>query len=335
MGTYIIAEAGVNHNGSLDIALQLADEAKKCGCDCIKYQMFQTEKLVTQHAKKAKYQVENTYSDDTQFEMLKKLELNFEQFNIIKEYCKQIDIDFMATPFDCEAVDMLEKLCVDVYKISSGDITDKRLLQYVASCGKKIILSTGMSNLEEVCEAVGWIEEKGNHNIVLLHCTSNYPTPYSDVNMKAMLTLADRFSYPVGYSDHTRGIEIPIMAVAMGATIIEKHFTLDKKMTGPDHKASLDIVELREMVSAIRNVEMAFGNGEKKIAKGECDTIKVARKSVVSKRKIKKGTILQLDDLTIKRPGTGIEPKYLKELIGRRIKRDFENDEIIKWEDVE
>lgn len=335
MAVYIIAEAGVNHNGRLDLALKLADEAKKCGCDCIKYQIFQTEMLVTRNANKAKYQVENTKNHDTQFEMLKKLELSFEQFRQIKDYCDKINIDFMATPFDCESVDLLEELGVDVYKVSSGDITNKQLLQYIATKNKKIILSTGMSDLSEVNEAIGWIVEKKNNDIVVLHCTSNYPTPYSEVNMRAMLTLAEKFGYPVGYSDHTNGVEIPIMAVSMGATVIEKHFTLDKNMEGPDHKASLDIAELNKMVSCIRNVERAFGDGVKKMTESESDTIKVARKSIVTNRKIKKGEVIQLKDLIIKRPGTGIEPKYIEELVGKKIKKDYDIDQLIEWKDVE
>ena len=335
MKTYIIAEAGVNHNGDRTTALKMADAAKKCGCDCIKFQTFCTEELVTKDARKAEYQVVNTKNDDSQFQMLKKLEFSFEDFEVIKQYCDKIGIEFMSTPFDCLSVDLLEKIGVKTYKMSSGDITNKPLLQYVAKKGKPMILSTGMCTMDEVREAVGWIEECNNKKITLLHCTSNYPTPYDEVNMNAMTALDREFPYTVGYSDHTKGIVIPVMAVAMGAAVIEKHFTLDKNMDGPDHKASLDISELSDLVDAVRAVEAARGSGIKEPMTGEISTKTAARKSIVIKHALPKGTVLQLEDLTIKRPGNGIQPKYLELLAGKVLVRDLAEDTLISWEDVE
>lgn len=315
--TYIIAEAGVNHNGDINLAYKLIDAAKDCGVDCVKFQTFKTENLVTKAAKKADYQVENTKNNDSQFAMLKKLELSYDDFKSLKEYCDKIDIEFMSTPFDNDSVDLLEKLNMKTYKISSGDITNKPFLEYVASKNKPIILSTGMCTMDEVQEAVAWIEKTGNKQITLLHCTSNYPTPYSDVNMNAMITLDNAFPYPTGYSDHTKGIIIPIMAVSMGATVIEKHFTLDKNMEGPDHKASLDVNELREMVKAIRDIESAKGSWEKQPAESELSTREVARKSIVAAREIKKGHVITREDLCLKRPGDGILPKEIDKIIGK------------------
>lgn len=335
MKTYIIAEAGVNHNGSLEIALKMIDAAKDCGCDCIKFQTFKTESLVTKSAKKAEYQVENTGNEDSQFNMLKSLELSYDDFAVLKNHCEKAEIDFMSTPFDTSSVDLLEKLGVSVYKMSSGDITNKPLLEYVADKKKPVIISTGMCTMDEVREAVAWIEARGNQNIVLLHCTSNYPTAYEEVNMNAMLTLDDAFSYKVGYSDHTKGIVIPVMAVAMGAAVIEKHFTLDKNMEGPDHKASLDIPELAAMVTAIRNVEAAKGDGRKEPMPGELSTRDVARKSIVLKRAMKKGEILKREDMEIKRPGNGIPPKYVEQLVGKSLKHDMEQESTMVWEDLE
>lgn len=335
MKVYIIAEAGVNHNGSLELAKQLVDQAAECGCDCIKFQTFKTENLVTKSAKKAEYQVANTHNEDSQFSMLKKLELSFHAFKELKDYCEKKQIDFMSTPFDYESVDLLEELDVKVYKMSSGDITNKQLLQYVAKKGKPMIISTGMCTLDEVDEAVSWIEECGNKNITILHCTSNYPAPYDEVNMNAMLTLRDRYPYPAGYSDHTKGIEIPIMAVSMGAVVIEKHFTLDNNMEGPDHKASLNVDDLKMMVSSIRHIEKAFGDGNKVPSQSELSTREVARKSIVVNRDIKAGSVISNADLSLKRPGTGILPKFLDDLIGKRVKRELKADEMLAWEDVE
>jgi len=333
--TYIIAEAGVNHNGDINLAYKLIDAAKECGVDCVKFQTFKAENLVTKTAKKAEYQIENTKNNDSQFSMLKKLELSYDDFKSLKDYCDKIGIEFMSTPFDNDSVDLLERLNMKTYKISSGDITNKPFLEYVASKHKPIILSTGMCTMDEVKEAVSWIENAGNKQLTLLHCTSNYPTPYCDVNMNAIITLDKAFEYSTGYSDHTQGIIIPIMAVAMGATVIEKHFTLDKNMEGPDHKASLDVGELKEMVTAIRNIESARGNGEKVPAKSELSTREVARKSIILKRALQKGAIITSDDLDVKRPGVGLAPKFLPELVGKKIIRDMVSEELISFNDVE
>lgn len=334
MKTYIIAEAGVNHNGNRELALKMIDAAKNSGCDCIKFQTFRTDSLVTPNAKKARYQVVNTGNEENQYDMLKKLELTYDDFKILKQYCEKIGIDFMSTPFDKESVDLLEKLGIIRYKMSSGDLTNKDLLEYVADKKKPIILSTGMSTMDEVEEAVKWIEERGNREITLLHCTSNYPTSCDEVNMKAMVTLSERFSYKVGYSDHTEGIHIPVLAVAMGAEVIEKHFTLDKQMQGPDHKASLNVSELSELVKEIRDIEAAIGDGIKRPAYSEMSTREAARKSIVVNKALKKGTELTMEDLDIKRPGTGIAPKYIGELQGKILLRDVQSDTLIQWKDV-
>ena len=333
MSTYVIAEAGVNHNGDLDTACRMIDAAKECGCDCVKFQTFKTELLVTKYAAKADYQTVNTGSSESQFEMLKKLELSYDDFGKLKDRCDSLGIDFLSTPFDDESVDMLYELGMKSFKMSSGDITNKPLLEHVAKKGKPVILSTGMCTMDEVEEAVGWIEACGNKDISLLHCTSNYPTPYEDVNMRSMLALKERFPYKVGYSDHTKGIIIPMMAVSMGAEIIEKHFTLDKNMNGPDHKASLEISELKEMVGSIRQIESAFGDGIKRPSGGEISTREVARKSIIVKRRISAGTIITDEDLSIKRPGSGLAPKFLDTIIGKRALKDMEPEYIITPDD--
>lgn len=335
MGCFIIAEAGVNHNGDVGLAYEMIEKAKESGCDCIKFQTFHADLLVTKTAKMADYQEKNLKKTDSQYNMLKKLEFDQEVFSRLKRYCQDVGIQFLSTPFDEDSVELLEELGVDFYKMSSGDITNKPLLQYVAEKNKPIIISTGMCTMDEVQEAVGWLEETGNRQIKILHCTSNYPTPYSEVNMKAMLTLKEQFPYEVGYSDHTEGIIIPIMAVAMGAQIIEKHFTLDKKMPGPDHKASLEVNELSEMVQAIRNIESALGDGTKRPAASEKNTKIAARKSIVLKRGVKKGKQLEKEDFVIKRPGSGIEPKYMETIAGRILKRDMEEEELLSWDDIE
>lgn len=335
MSVYLIAEAGVNHNGNIEAAKQLIRQAKAAGCDCIKFQTFQAEKIVTVHAQKADYQSQNSGAFESQYEMLKKLELSFEQFRELKRYCDEHEIDFMSTPFDEEAVDWLEKLGVAQYKISSGDLTDKRLLQHVAVTGKPIILSTGMSTEEEIEEALAWIAEIGDNPVTLLHCTSDYPSCYEDVNMNAMVGMKKRFHLPVGYSDHTLGTEVPIMAVALGAEVIEKHVTLSKKSQGPDHAASLDMQELAQMVNSIRNIEKAFGTGEKRITESERNTRLVARKSVTITKALLKGHTIVAEDLDIKRPGDGIPPKYLDTLLGKRLIRDIDADTTLHFEDIE
>jgi len=329
---FIIAEAGVNHNGSLALAYQLVDAAKESGADAIKFQTFKSEKLVSKYAEKANYQKATTKTDDNQLEMIKKLEISFDDFERIKQYCDKKGIMFLSTPFDNESIDFLDSL-VKIFKIPSGEIINYPYLRHIAEKKKPIIMSTGMANLCEVEEAINIIKEVDlNVDISILHCTTNYPTPYKGVNLKAMLTLASAFKVPVGYSDHTMGIEVPIAAVAMGAKIIEKHFTLDKNMSGPDHKASLEPDELKEMVKAIRNIEMALGNGIKKPNNSENEIMKVARKSLVATRNLKKGEIVKEPDIDIKRPGTGILPRFHKIIIGMKLAKDINQDEPFEWE---
>lgn len=328
--TFIIAEAGVNHNGSLDIAKKMIDEASKTGVDAIKFQTFKTENLVCKGAKKAEYQKNNTDNKENQFEMLKRLEFSYEDFKELKEYCKLKDIMFLSSPFDLESIEMLKKLDIEIFKVPSGEIENVAYLREIAKCNKKIILSSGMCNLSDIEFAVDILEKEGAKDISILHCNTEYPTPMEDVNLKAMETIKKAFSYEVGYSDHTEGIEIPIAAVALGAKIIEKHFTLDKSMEGPDHAASLTPKELKDMVSAIRNIEKALGNGRKIPSKSESKNKDIARKSIVSKRPIKKGEIFSLENITTKRPGTGISPKRFDEIIGKEAFKDFNEDEMIK-----
>ncbi|GAA0078693.1 N-acetylneuraminate synthase [Clostridium sp. CTA-5] len=331
---FIIAEAGVNHNGDISIAKKLIDAAVDAKVDAIKFQTFKTENLVTYNAPKADYQKQTTGTGN-QYEMLKQLELSYDELVILRDYCNEKGIMFISTPFDFESVDLLEKLNIPLYKISSGDLTNIPLLQYIAKLNKLIILSTGMANLGEVEDAIETIKETGNYKISLLHCTSNYPTDYADVNLNAMITLKDAFKFQVGYSDHTVGIEIPIAAVAMGAKIIEKHFTLDKNMEGPDHKASLNSEELKQMVDSIRNIEKALGNGIKKCNKNELNTRNVARKSLVASVNIKKGELISQDNITVKRPGNGISPKYINNIIGKKATADINADDFITFSKVE
>lgn len=330
---FIIAEAGVNHNGDINIAKKLVDKAKEAGVDAIKFQTFKSENLVTEHAPKAEYQKETT-GDGSQFAMLKKLELSIEDHIILKKYCEEKGIMFISTPFDFESVDLLEKIDVSLYKVSSGDLTNLPLLNYIANKNKPIILSTGMANLGEVEEAVETIFKTGNNKLVLLHCTSNYPTAYEEVNLRAMLTMKEAFKLPVGYSDHTIGIEVPIAAVALGAKVIEKHFTLDKNMEGPDHKASLEPYELKMMVNSIRNIEIAMGDGVKRCSKSEENTKSVARKSIVANRNINKDEIITINDVSFKRPEQGLKPKYIDLIIGKKARRNIYRDEFITFEDI-
>lgn len=331
---FIIAEAGVNHNGDLEIAKKMIDRARYVGADAIKFQTFKAENLVTKKADKADYQKENT-TEDSQYEMLKNLELSFEVYYELKNYCDSKGIKFLSTPFDIESATLLNKLDVNCFKISSGDLTDLNLLEQIAIMNKPVILSTGMANLGEVEIAINTIREYSDNKIILLHCTSNYPTKYEDVNLKAMKTLHDAFKLEVGYSDHTNGIEVAIAAVAMGAKVIEKHFTLDKSMNGPDHKASLDVEEFKNMVTAIRNIEISFGDGIKKANLSEENTKKVARKSLVTTMKVQKGQIIEPFMVTCKRPDGGIKPKYMKNIVGKKALNDIEQDQMIKWTDIE
>ena len=322
---FIIAEAGVNHNGSFELAKRMVDKAKLARVDCIKFQTFKAENLVNKDAKKADYQVKNTGTNDSQLNMLKKLELSFEDFKELKAYCDKKGIMFLSTPFDFESIDFLAPI-ISIFKVPSGEITNLPYLRKINSYKKDVILSTGMANLEEIQDALDVLKDC---KVTLLHCTTEYPCPFDGVNMKAMLTMKDKFNLPVGYSDHTQGIEIPIMAVSMGAEIIEKHFTLDKTMEGPDHKASLEPDELRAMVDSIRNVEKAFGNGVKEPQESEKKNLQIARKSIVAKCNIKKGEMFTETNLTCKRPAAGISPMKWDEIIGSTAQKDYYEDGLI------
>lgn len=335
MGVYIIAEVGVNHNGSVDLAKQMIRHAADAGVDAVKFQMFSTEQLVLKDAERADYQVENcSDEDDSQFDMLKKLELSMDEMALLRDECLTRGVDFLVTPFDLLSLDALEKLDVKRYKLSSGNVTDKPLIDAVAKTGKPVIMSTGMATEDEISDALTWLTEGGCPDVTLLHCTSNYPTAYADVNMRAMQTLKDLFKVTIGYSDHTIGTEIPCMAVSLGAQVIEKHITLDKELPGPDHRASLEVKDLPIMVNKIRHIEQAFGSARIGISDCEKNTRDVARKSIVTTRKILSGERLDEDSLTVKRPGTGIPPKCFQEVIGRIAKREIAADSLLSWEDL-
>ena len=325
----VIAEAGVNHNGNIEIAKKMIDVAKEAGADYVKFQTFIPEKLVSKYAEKAEYQKKNTDSGESQLQMLKKLALTYMDFTDLKKYCEQVGIGFISTPFDLDSINFLNTLDMDFWKIPSGEITNLPYLEAIAKTGRKIIMSTGMSDMKEINEAVAVLEKFGSSDIVLLHCNTQYPTPYEDVNLNAMITIKNATGKMVGYSDHTQGIEIPIAAVAMGAHVIEKHFTLDKCMDGPDHKASLNPIELKEMVSAIRHIEKALGNGEKTITFSESVNRDVVRKSIVAKRDIKQGETLSWDNMTVKRPGNGISPMKWYDLLGTKVNKMYKEDEQI------
>jgi len=325
----VIAEAGVNHNGDLALAKRLVDEAKKAGADIVKFQTFDPILLASKNASMAKYQKENLKVDDTQLNMLKKLALSYDSFIVLSDYCKKVGIKFLSTPFDIPSVSFLDNL-QDIWKIPSGEITNYPYLQEIAKTRKSIILSTGMSTLTEIGAALNVLRNNGAGEISLLHCNTQYPTPYCDVNLRAMNTLKNKFCLKVGYSDHTQGIEVPIAAVALGAEIIEKHFTLDRNMEGPDHKASLEPNELADMVRAIRNIEKALGDGIKQVTESERSNLSIARKSIVAKTDIKKGEIFTESNLTTKRPGTGISPMKWNIVIGTAAIKDFQKDELIE-----
>lgn len=327
---YIIAEAGVNHNGSFDLARKLVDEAVKAGADCVKFQTFVPEKLVSRYAEKADYQKDSTDENESQLSMLKKLTLSYDNYRDLARYAVSQGIDFCTTAFDEESISFVHELGCKFWKIPSGEITNYPYLVQVASYQEPIVMSTGMSNLKEVGEAVDVIRKYSKASLILLHCNTEYPTPFCDVNLMVMKRMQEEFGCPVGYSDHTPGIEIPIAATALGAVIIEKHFTLDKNMPGPDHKASLNPNELCELVQKVRNVNSALGNGEKIIQKSEEKNLNIARKSIVAACKIKKGDLFSVKNLTAKRPGDGISPMRWNEIIGREAKRDFEEDELIE-----
>ena len=335
MGIIIIAEAGVNHNGNVEIAKKMVLPAKKAGADYIKFQTFCPEKLVSKSAEKADYQKQNTIAQESQLEMLQQLALTQDDFFELKEYCKRKEIGFLSTPFDLDSLHFLDSLDMDFWKLPSGEITNLPYLLEIAKTGKPVVMSTGMCELEEIKEAVDYLRRAGTEKIILLHCNTEYPTPMEDVNLKAMQDIKDSLGLPVGYSDHTQGIEVPIAAAAMGACVLEKHFTLDRTMSGPDHRASLEPKELQSMVAAVRNIEKAMGNGKKEPSQSERKNIGAVRKSIVAKCKIKKGEIFSEENLTTKRPGTGISPLKWFELIGQRAKRDYETDQLIVKEEWE
>lgn len=329
----IIAEAGVNHNGSLDLAKRLVDEAVAAGVDFIKFQTFKAEKLVSRTARQAEYQQRNIgQSDNSQYAMLKHLELSKAQHEELVTYCHQKGIRFFSTAFDLDSIDYLHTLNLGLWKIPSGEITNYPYLKKIASYGEPVVLSTGMCELSDIEAALHVLLNNGvqKEKITVLHCNTEYPTPMKDVNLKAMLEIGQRFGVKVGYSDHTEGIEVPIAAVALGATIIEKHFTLDKEMEGPDHKASLEPAELRAMVKAIRNIEQALGNGHKTVSESERKNMEIARKSIVAACPILQGELLSEQNLTVKRPGNGISPMRWEEVIGTYATRDYQEEEMIE-----
>ncbi|MCW8954539.1 MAG: N-acetylneuraminate synthase [Sulfurimonas sp.] len=332
MSVFIIAEAGVNHNGSIELAKKLIDAAVEAGADAVKFQTFKTENLVSKNAQKAQYQKKNMNDkDDSQFNMLKKLELDVETHHELISYCKSKNIMFLSTPFDHDSIDMLDDLGLEIFKIPSGEITNLPYLRHIGKLNKKVILSTGMADIGEIEDALDVLVGEGTkkENITVLHANTMYPTPMKDVNLKAMQTIGNRFDIAYGYSDHTLGIEVPVAAVAIGASCVEKHFTLDCTMQGPDHKASLEPDELQAMVKAIRNIELALGSSVKKPSESEKPNIKIARKSIVANCEIKKGEIFTEKNLGIKRPGNGISPMRWDEVIGTSAMKDYSEDDLI------
>lgn len=330
--TLIIAEAGVNHNGDMDLAFKLIDIAVDAGVDVVKFQTFQSELLVTENAKKAEYQINSNLTHESQFEMLKKLEISKEDHLKLIEHCNRSSIEFLSTAFDLESLEFLKTLNLQRIKIPSGEITNLPYLEQVAKIGLPTILSTGMAKLGEIEAAVDILISNGmeRKSLTILHCNTEYPTPFQDVNLRAMVSIAQSFGVDVGYSDHTDGIEVAIAAVSLGAKVIEKHFTIDKNLPGPDHKASLDPVELKKMVRSIRNIEQALGNGIKEPSESEKKNISVARKSLVAAKTIEEGEIFSKTNLTSKRPGFGISPMFYYELLGKVSKRKFLKDELIE-----
>lgn len=334
--TLIIAEAGVNHNGSIENAQKLIDAAKNAEADYIKFQTFKTELNISPKAKKAKYQVQNDGDNESQYEMVKKLEFSYEDFRKLKKYCDKVGVGFLSTAFDLQSIDAIDSL-QNIYKVPSGEITNYPYLRKLSELGKPIILSTGMATIEEINDALTVLTKNKltNNDITVLHCNTEYPTPMEDVNLKAMNSIADKFGVKIGYSDHTLGIEVPIAAVALGATVIEKHFTLDRNLPGPDHKASLEPDELKEMVRSIRNIELAIsGSGVKEPSKSERKNISIARKSIHSSRQLKAGEKISEEDLIPLRPGDGISPMNWDELIGKTLLEDLDEFEQITWEKI-
>lgn len=334
MKTIVIAEAGVNHNGEFELARKLVSAAAQAGADYVKFQTFKANKIVSKTAKKAAYQERNINDgDDSQYAMLKRLEMPEEWYGKLIQYAHEQRIKFLSTGFDHESIDFLDQLGSPLFKIPSGEITNKPYLQHIAGKGKPVIMSTGMASMEEIKAALDVLCENGisKNEITVLHCNTEYPTPMEDVNLRAMITIQNTLGVKVGYSDHTQGIEVPIAAVALGAIVIEKHFTLDRNLPGPDHKASLEPNELKAMIKAIRNIEKAIsGNGIKGPSKSELKNIVVARKSIVAARHIHKGVLLSEENLTVKRPGNGISPMLWYETIGKKAIKDFETDDLIE-----
>jgi N,N'-diacetyllegionaminate synthase len=331
MSVFIIAEAGVNHNGSVNLAKQLIEVASNSGADAVKFQTFKAENLVSKNTQKAEYQKRTTNASESQFDMIKKLELDVDAHKGLINYCQEKNIMFLSTPFDHDSIDLLSSLGLQIFKIPSGEITNLPYLRYIGSLGKQVVLSSGMSNLQEIEEALTILISAGTskENITVLHTNTMYPTPMEDVNLNAMLTIQQEFAVAVGLSDHTLGIEVDIAAVAMGASIIEKHFTLDKTMDGPDHEASLEPDELKEMVSAIRNIEKALGDYEKKPSPSESINMDVVRKSIVANQVINKGDVLSDNNITTKRPGTGISPMEWDKIIGTVATKNYKIDDLI------
>ena len=331
MSVFIIAEAGVNHNGSLALAKKLIDVAVDAGADAVKFQTFKAENVVTKNAQKADYQKETTLASESQFDMIKKLELDIDTHKKLFYYCQQKGVIFLSTPFDQESINLLSDLGLQIFKVPSGEITNLPYLRHIGSLGKQVVLSTGMSKLIEVRDALNILINAGTFkdDITVLHANTMYPTPMEDVNLNAMLTIQAEFDIAVGYSDHTLGIEVDIAAVAMGASIIEKHFTLDKTMDGPDHKASLEPEDLKAMVTSIRNIEKALGSSEKKPSPSESANIEIVRKSIVAKKNIKNGELLTEKNITVKRPGNGINPMMWDEVLGSKSIKDYKVDEMI------
>ena len=328
---FIIAEAGVNHNGKKELAKKLIDVASEAGADAVKFQTFKTENLVSKNAQKAEYQKQTTNKEESQFEMIKKLELDVDTHKELISYAQEKNIMFLSTPFDHDSIELLDDLGLEIFKIPSGEITNLPYLRQIGKLNKKVILSTGMADIGEIEDALDILISYGTkkENIIVLHANTEYPTPMEDVNLKAMVTIGNTFDIKFGYSDHTLGIEVPTSAVAMGAYCIEKHFTLDKTMEGPDHKASLEPDELKAMVRAIRNIEKALGSTLKKPSKSETPNIKIARKSIIAKTNIEKGEVLTKKNMTIKRPGNGISPMRWDEIIGTFAQKDYKEDELI------
>ncbi len=324
---FIIAEAGVNHNGSLEMALQLVDKAVELGVDCVKFQTFKAEQIVTANSPKANYQLDVTDKNESQFEMLKKLELNRDAFKTIKEHCDKKGIRFLSTPYNPEDADLLNSIGVDGFKIASGQLVETSFLRYVASFGKQMIISTGMATMAEVKEAVKAIHETGNRDLVVLQCNTDYPSKIEDTNIRGMLTMRDELKIHVGYSDHVPNNHACFAAVALGAEVIEKHFTLDKNLPGPDHSSSLEPKEFRELIEGIRNIEKCLGDGIKKPSAAEVKNTYGMRRSLVAKMDLQRGTILKTEHFGFKRPANGLSPKYLEQLIGKELLADLKKDE--------